>query len=889
MGTKTQGVTHEYIKILEEQAQATRKIYLSNLASNNGTVQAYTSDRLREGATTLVDVVLQTDEFEANCAVLRRLEDKTYEPTVISGTYTITRADKLRLYWASYVLTQLGIKLACSGKIVGSETKNHTVNIEKHTQKILPLVQRLQEWQKALPDETPGIVLNTHCELCQFHALCRQQAEEDDNLSLLYGMTAKMIRQYEKKGIFTVKQLSYLYKPRKRKKRSKKPPITIHKRELQALAIREHKSYLEEVPEVLRQSGEIFLDIEGNPDTQQYYLIGMLACQEGSFDYNAFWADSPNDEEHIWRQFLARMNQFPATTIYHYGSYEARALEKLAKRYETPIDSLLEKLVNVNHFIYGKIYYPVYSNRLKELGRFLGAEWTSPKASGIQTLVWRHYWEKTANTQYKDHLLTYNQEDCQALKLLTDELIKITESADTLSDIELADKRKQPKTDLEKQIHAQLRAILNFSYLQYDKKKIRFRQEENKPTEDEKKEKCKKIRNELDLKLADLNRRVQKTIEVAPRTRCPRCGSSQLRPYDLETHRLILDLKLTRNGLKKTITKFVGKYQSCLKCYVPCAPAFTHNCGQIYGHGVKAWIAYHRVALRLPYESISESFKEQFRETIGHASFPSLIHSFAGFYTETVDGIKQHLLESPFIHADETRINIMGANWYVWVFTDGQYILLKLQETREATIVHELLADYSGVLISDFYPGYDAVDCPQQKCWVHLIGDLNNDLWQAPFDKELETFILHVKELIIPIMECIQKYGLKQRHLRKFEKEVETFYENYLVEKSFKSDLMLKYQKRFLRYRDSLFTFLKHDDILWHNNPAEWAIRPIAKQRAISTAFGSRIAEDYLVLLGIRQTCRSQGKSFFKFLFSGQKNLDLFEALRHKRNEYCDK
>ena len=65
-----------------------------------------------------------------------------------------------------------------------------------------------------------------------------------------------------------------------------------------------------------------------------------------------------------------------------------------------------------------------------------------------------------------------------------------------------------------------------------------------------------------------------------------------------------------------------------------------------------------------------------------------------------------------------------------WVFTDGKYVSFKLTATREATLVHEFLRNYKGILISDFYPGYDAVRCRQQKCWVHLIRDLNDDLWQ---------------------------------------------------------------------------------------------------------------------------------------------------------------
>ena len=79
----------------------------------------------------------------------------------------------------------------------------------------------------------PPILLNKHCPLCPFQRACQAQAEQEDNLSLLNGVTARVKRQYEKKGIFTVKQLSYLFKPRKRKKRSRKPPPVTHKLELQ--------------------------------------------------------------------------------------------------------------------------------------------------------------------------------------------------------------------------------------------------------------------------------------------------------------------------------------------------------------------------------------------------------------------------------------------------------------------------------------------------------------------------------------------------------------------------------------------------------------------------------------------------------------------------------
>jgi len=137
-------------------------------------------------------------------------------------------------------------------------------------------------------------------------------------------------------------------------------------------------------------------------------------------------------------------------------------------------------------------------------------------------------------------------------------------------------------------------------------------------------------------------------------------------------------------------------------------------------------------------------------------------------------------------------------------------------------------------------------------------------------DTEYEAFLLEVRNLIVPIMETVQNYGLKRRHLLKFEQQVDIFYRKVIVDKKCKSDLVVTYQKRFIRYKDSLFTFLTEDGIPWHNNTAERAIRPFAIQRDVSKSpFHDSTTHAYLTLLSIRQTCRFQGKSFFKFLFSG--------------------
>ena len=171
-----------------------------------------------------------------------------------------------------------------------------------------------------------------------------------------------------------------------------------------------------------------------------------------------------------------------------------------------------------------------------------------------------------------------------------------------------------------------------------------------------------------------------------------------------------------------------------------------------------------------------------------------------------------------------------------------------------------MLKDYNGILISDFYGGYDACECRQQKCLVHLIRDLNDDLWKSPFNSELEAFVSAVRDLLVPIMADVDKYGLKRRHLHKHQPLVDRFFTNVIDGQEYKCEITQTYQKRFLRYRESLFRFLNEDGIPWNNNMAERASRHLAVQRKISGSFFKRVAEHYLLLLGIAQTCRFQGE-----------------------------
>ncbi len=156
------------------------------------------------------------------------------------------------------------------------------------------------------------------------------------------------------------------------------------------------------------------------------------------------------------------------------------------------------------------------------------------------------------------------------------------------------------------------------------------------------------------------------------------------------------------------------------------------------------------------------------------------------------------------LHADETTVKLQQNSGYVWVFASPEEVVYMYRATRKTDFLHELLKDFKGVLITDFYTGYDSLPCPQQKCLVHLIRDINDFLLKAPFDEELKSMGKQFASLLRAIVGTIDKHGLKSRYLKKYKIDVKKYFDG-LSTKPFVSEVAEKLRQRMLKYPSKLF------------------------------------------------------------------------------------
>jgi Transposase IS66 family len=183
--------------------------------------------------------------------------------------------------------------------------------------------------------------------------------------------------------------------------------------------------------------------------------------------------------------------------------------------------------------------------------------------------------------------------------------------------------------------------------------------------------------------------------------------------------------------------------------------------GWNWGWNIVAYFIYNVIGLRIPQLTFQHSINRMFGGHLVRSSLNEFKSRASRIYCETKAKILDRIIAGAVIHADETGANIRGHPGYVWVLTNLTDIVYILAESREGETVQQLLREFRGVLVSDFYAAYDSIECPQQKCLIHLMRDLNDEILNNPFDEEAKLVTLQFVSLLRAIVATIDRRGLK--------------------------------------------------------------------------------------------------------------------------------
>ena len=308
-----QGTRCEYETLLTEMRAEVRLAAIDKILAHHAGEEIprnipLTASTLKQGASFLLDATLEDDLVCLPFDGLKKVDgpsklgDFHYVPMIFHEGRNVMTEQKLLLEVYGLILSRLqGRSPAYGIAWHGEDCMATRVRLFPESKKAQQLLGSLTEM--ACSDAEPRMFLNDHCQICEFRQRCHTQAVKEDNLSLLRGMGAKAIARQNQKGIFTVTQLSYTFRTRRQRKRVKQP-ATPHHFALQALALRDKKVFVHGTPTLPCKMARVYFDLEGDPESKSYYLIGLVAVVNGVETQQSYWANGEADQVSIFRSFL---------------------------------------------------------------------------------------------------------------------------------------------------------------------------------------------------------------------------------------------------------------------------------------------------------------------------------------------------------------------------------------------------------------------------------------------------------------------------------------------------------------------------------------------------------------------------------------------------------
>jgi hypothetical protein len=222
--------------------------------------------------------------------------------------------------------------------------------------------------------------------------------------------------------------------------------------------------------------------------------------------------------------------------------------------------------------------------------------------------------------------------------------------------------------------------------------------------------------------------------------------------------RNVADLRFLHNGIKRNVVRYSYNTYRCARCRAESTP---HPKKDALGCSLRAYIIYLIIEVRMPRRKIVQHLSSLFGLPVTARDVARIKEEAAKEYESAYERIIKDVSKGSFVHVDETKTAIRGGGHYMWVFANMTSVAYVYAASRDAKVLSDILNGFDGVLIFDFYAAYESIPCPQQRCLIHLIRDINEDVLKNPFNEELAVIAKRFGSVLRGIVDTVDLYGLK--------------------------------------------------------------------------------------------------------------------------------
>ena len=345
---------------------------------------------------------------------------------------------------------------------------------------------------------------------------------------------------------------------------------------------------------------------------------------------------------------------------------------------------------------------------------------------------------------------------------------------------------------------------------------------------------------------------------------CPDCG------VDLENIQTHEQFETELPKVEPIVTQFNVQVGTCPCCGKRVQGRHERQTSDALGAATESFGPnVHALATTLKYEG-GLSFAKIGRLLRGFFELPAVPSTFvraaqriARKAVPTIEGLRQQLRQSAWVHGDETGWRIGTVSVWDWVFCSEQITLFDIAPGRGHEVILKMLgADFDGVLCSDGFCAYDVPDYVKLRCNGHVLRRISG---------LKETLSDCVDQYRLDQVDQIFREGarLRSRHtvltrVGYQRRVIENHFDDWLfVNTRFGHEDLQRLARHLNDHREQWFLYLYNPELPTTNNLAERQLRPGVITRRMGacnkTAAGAFATQTLSSLLA---TCRQQGRSY---------------------------
>ena len=303
---------------------------------------------------------------------------------------------------------------------------------------------------------------------------------------------------------------------------------------------------------------------------------------------------------------------------------------------------------------------------------------------------------------------------------------------------------------------------------------------------------------------------------------CPDCGC-RLGGGSTKRHREIIEISPS----PAVVTDHVLRERICPLCAKRCVPTLGAADGVVgqhrFGPRLLGMIAVLHDVGRMTVRPIQAHLASVFGVHVSIGAIADALRTMARRGASQVAAIRDAVRASPVVHADETGWRQDGQNRDLWVASTATDHYFAIGRRTNDQIDAILGADFSGILVTDFYAAYDHFAGLKQRCWAHVLRAAADLLVSFPDDRALLHWVDRLRRLFAVACDAPGDTPTARRAARRRLEERITL----LCQPSTTTDVpQRRLAARLLRHLSELFTFVTHPFVAATNNQAERDLRP---------------------------------------------------------------